>query len=390
VVTLGADPAARDNDDMVRAANLTARAIVLAGAGALTFLARQPDTAILAAKIAAFALSAVFIVGWELTGVRARRAPLLPYALGFVIVACGVLGSGNWLIGLSCVAAAMAGSELGVAAGWVTAGLGMIGTAVTALAVNTVATAAGDTVLLLVFFLIGLSRRDHRIQAEQAAAMLAQADRLRDEQARAATLDERNRIGREIHDVLAHSLGALGLHIQLVRAVLTDQHDEARAIELLDQAHRMATDGLAETRRAVHALHGETPWLPDGLTELGAEHQRRYGARVSVAITGEPHPLPPDAGLAIARTAQEALVNTAKHAPHQPVEVRLDYGGSSTSLTVSNHLAENGSGAPPPGLATVNGGYGLAGMRERLLLLGGSLSAGRSGSDWIVVAEVPR
>jgi len=110
---------------------------------------------------------------------------------------------------------------------------------------------------------------------------------------------------------------------------------------------------------------------------------------VTFEVTGAPRPLPPDAGLAITRTAQEALVNTAKHAPHQPVQISLDYAEASTSLKVVNHLAENGHG-DEAGLATVNGRYGLTGLRERLLLLDGTLSAGRTGGDWVVMAEVPQ
>ena len=405
MMILGSRSTVRDNDRMLRSANLAARAIVLVAAGALTFWAHESNTAILAGRIAVFALSTILLTGWELArrsaATRARYLPLVPYAAGFIIVACGVLGSGNWLIGMSCIAAVMAGTDLGPAGGWIVAGLGMVATGVTGLATSNAGTALEDTILVLVFFLAGLNRQEHRVQAEQSAAMLAQADRLKDEQTRAGALEERARIAREIHDVLAHSLGALGVQIQFARAVLTDQHDETRAIELLDQAHRMATDGLAETRRAVHALRGGTPWLPEGLAELGADHQRRHGARVSFAVTGQPRPLPPAAGLALTRTAQEALVNTAKHAPRQAVEIRLDYADAGTSLTVRNHLTASGGTMPggdttasgaagAPGLVTVNGGYGLAGMRERLQLLGGSLDAGRADGDWVVVAQVPR
>ena len=74
-------------------------------------------------------------------------------------------------------------------------------------------------------------------------------------------------------------------------------------------------------------------------------------------------------GLALTRTAQESLVNTAKHAPHQPVRIRLDYREGDTALTVVSPLAGGADGQPE--LETVNGGYGLAGMRERLLLIDG-------------------
>jgi signal transduction histidine kinase len=90
------------------------------------------------------------------------------------------------------------------------------------------------------------------------------------------------------------------------------------------------------------------------------------------------------------RTAQEALVNTAKHAPRQPVEMHLDYAGTDTNLTVRNHLGSDPHSHHEAHLATANCRYGLAGMCERLLLLNGTLSAGPDGDDWVVVAKVPQ
>ena len=108
---------------------------------------------------------------------------------------------------------------------------------------------------LILGLLFGRLERSYRLQAEQSAALLANAEQLRQEQSRSATLDERNRIAREIHDLLAHSLGSLAVQIQAAQAVLTDQQDIDRAVELLGSARRTATEGLNETRRAVHALH---------------------------------------------------------------------------------------------------------------------------------------
>jgi signal transduction histidine kinase len=292
---------------------------------------------------------------------------------------------------LAVLAALMAGSDTSLAAGLTVVGAGILACEVMGLFFGATATTTLEhPAILLIAWMVGYNLRARQVQVEQSAALLAKADQLREEQAKVAALDERARIAREIHDVLAHSLGALGLHIQAAQAVLTRQHDEVQAVELLGQARRLAADGLNETRRAVHALRGETRPLPDGLAELSADHQRRHGARVTFEVSGEPRPLPPDAALALTRTTQEALVNAAKHAPHQPVGIRLDYAGAHTSLAVTNHLGEDALGGHGPGLATVNGGYGLAGMRERLLLVKGTLSAGQNGSDWVVMAKVPR
>ena len=101
----------------------------------------------------------------------------------------------------------------------------------------------GYPLLIASGLLIGRNRGAFRLQAEQLAALLAQRERLEAEQRRADVLDERTRIAREIHDVLAHSIGALGIQIQAARSVLTDYGDIDRAVELLTAAQRMAARG---------------------------------------------------------------------------------------------------------------------------------------------------
>jgi signal transduction histidine kinase len=216
--------------------------------------------------------------------------------------------------------------------------------------------------------------------------MLAQYEQLRAEQRRADVLDERTRIAREIHDVLAHSLGALGIQIQTAKAVLTDHRDVDRAVEVLTTAQRMAADGLAETRRAVHALRVDTLPLAEELAGVVDTHRQRYHVPVTFETSGAARPLPPEASLALLRTAQEALVNTAKHASGQQVTIRLDYAERDVRLTVVNHLNGTHVGGTEPGRA---GGYGLTGMRERLRLLNGTLLAGPGEQEWTVTAELP-
>jgi signal transduction histidine kinase len=246
--------------------------------------------------------------------------------------------------------------------------------------------------------LIGRNWGAYRVQAEQSAELLAQSDQLRAEQRRADLLDERARIAREIHDVLAHSLGALGIQIQAARAVLTDHGDIDRANEILAAAQRMAAEGLVDTRRAVHALRTDTLPLDEELARVSDTYAQRYHVAASFDVGGVPGPLPPDATIALLRIAQESLVNAAKHAAGQGVAVRLDYAGADVRLTVRNDLAPGTPDGPVGGssmtgadnVTTVNGGYGLTGMRERLRLLNGTLQAGRHGNQWIVTAEVPR
>jgi signal transduction histidine kinase len=382
---------------VLRVANLAVRAALLVIVAFITFQHPWPGAFHGTVVIVAVAVATVQLVLWAPSDLapsaRLPYAFLLPYALAAVAVTCSMAAAtptGGELEIQAVLAALMAGSDTSLAAGLSVVGAGILACEVMGLFFRAAITATLEhPAILIIAWMVGYNLRARQEEAKQSAALLAKADQLREEQAKVAALDERARIAREIHDVLAHALGALGLHIQAAQAVLTKQHDEARALELLGQARRMAADGLNETRRAVHALRGETRPLPDGLANLGAEHQRCHGARVTFEVSGEPRPLPPDAGLALTRTAQEALVNTAKHAPHQPVDIRLDYADAHTSLAVTNRLRDDAADDHGPGLATVNGGYGLAGMRERLLLVGGTLSAGRNGSDWAVMARVP-
>jgi signal transduction histidine kinase len=384
---------------MLRAAYAGVRSAAFVYVGVGTFNARWPGAANGIAQIVAFAVAGLILVLWALAerpqAARWHADRWLPWGFGVMAVTSGAVialpGGSNFIV-LTVIAVMAAATRTGPAAAWIVAALGAAAAEVVGLARGV---SDWDTVVypagLLVAVLLGLNRRAERMRAEQASTLAARSEQLREEQARAAALDERTRIAREIHDVLAHSLGALGLQIQLAQAVLTDTHDEGRAVELLDQARRMAADGLRETRRAVHALRGQTPPLPEGIADLSSDHQRRHGAPVDFQVTGEPRPLPPDAGLALTRTAQEALVNAAKHAPRQAVQIRLDYSGADTSLVVTSRLREdNHDDGRQPALSTVNGGYGLTGMRERLLLLDGTLSAERRGADWVVEARVPQ
>ena len=131
---------------------------------------------------------------------------------------------------------------------WVITGIGVVAIEIGAVAWSAgTAVALGYPLLLMLALLTGLIRRSYRVQADQSAALLAQVEQLRG-QREVAVLNERTRIAREIHDVLAHSLGALGIQIQTARAVLSDQRDIDRALGILEQAQRIASDGLGETR----------------------------------------------------------------------------------------------------------------------------------------------
>jgi signal transduction histidine kinase len=360
--------------------------------GILALISPPHSTAQQAVQIACFSVVGLTLLVWIAADVWPRyRAWGLPAALGVMAVAGGVAavtsGSGQSLVAYACVAAFWAASETGLrvsiavaAAGiapiWIAGGI--VG--------STFGTMAGDPLLIAVCTMFGLQRRSYRVQAEQSAALLTQHERLQAEQRRADVLDERTRIAREIHDVLAHSLGALGIQIQAAKAMLTDHGDVDRAVETLTTAQRMAADGLTETRRAVHALRVDTLPLGDELASVVDTHRQRYHVPVSFETSGVSRALPPDAALALLRTAQEAMVNAAKHASGQRVAVRLDYSDNDVRLSVVNGLDGDGALVQRPGNT---GGYGLTGMRERLRLLKGTLLAGPREHEWAVTAELP-
>lgn len=364
--------------------------------GASTFPAPYGPTRNLVNEIVAFVVSVVTLAMWRASehsaALRARLARVLPWSAGAMVVMCGwasLANNGGPFSILSSAATVGSGTlfSFGVACAVTGAGVVAVMSAGLAYSVGTFGT-FGYPLIMVLGLLFGRIVRGYRVQAEQSAALMANMEQLQQEQRRSAALDERNRIAREIHDVLAHSLGSLGVQIQAAQAVLTDQRDIDRAVELLKQARRVVTDGLQETRRALHALRADTPPLADALADLSAEHRRQYGAEVTFGVTGELRSLSADAGLALTRTAQEALVNAAKHAPRQPVHVSLVYEDGRTTLTVVSPLSHDA--ARRPSLETANGGYGLAGMRERLLLLDGSLCAGDDHGNWVVTAQVPQ
>jgi signal transduction histidine kinase len=370
--------------------------LVLTVVGVSTFSAPYGPTRNLINEIVGFAVAVATLSLWRAIehspALGARLSALQPFAATAMVVTCGwasLSNNGGPFSLLTSAATVGAGAMFSLPVAGAVTGAGVVAVMAAGLAYGVGTWGSfGYPLIMVLGLLFGRLLRSYRTQAEQAAALVAHRERLHHEQQRSAALNERNRIAREIHDVLAHSLGSLAVQIQAAQAVLTDQGDVERAVDLLGRARRAATEGLIETRRALHALRTDTPPLALVVDDLSVNHQRQYRARVIFELTGEMRALSADADLALTRTAQEALVNTAKHAPHQPVQVHLAYDDDRTTLTVVNRLPDDLDLMPT--LETVNGGYGLAGMRERLLLIDGTLSAGPDHCDWVVSAQVPQ
>jgi signal transduction histidine kinase len=214
---------------------------------------------------------------------------------------------------------------------------------------------------------LGYSIRGARARAEQAERLLASERKARDATARAGVLAERQRLAREIHDILAHTLSAQVVQLEGARLLLRRHGDGAEVLARVEQAQRLARDGLSETRRALESLRGDVAPLPVALPRLAADGGAEYQVR------GECRELGPEASLAFHRTVQEALTNVRKHAPGATARVTLTYLPDACEVEITD---TGRTGGAPADLATAGAGYGLAGMRERAELLGGTFEAG--------------
>lgn len=200
---------------------------------------------------------------------------------------------------------------------------------------------------------------------------------------REAVLAERTHLAREVHDILAHSLSAQIVHLEGAQLLLEQRGDHAQALDRVTRAGRLARAGLEETRRALETLRGHDPPLVDHLEHLATDFRTATGARCRVTTAGDPARLAPEARLAVARTAQEALTNVRKHAHGADVTLALRCGDQWCELDVRDTGGASGD------LGDAGGGYGLIGMRERAELLGGSLDARVDGTGFRVLLRVP-
>jgi signal transduction histidine kinase len=220
---------------------------------------------------------------------------------------------------------------------------------------------------------------------DQAERLLIELEGTREAQAQAAGLAERQRLAREMHDLLAHSLSGLMLALEGARMLVAGNPSDPRLPGVIERAHHLGKSGLEEARRAIGMLRDDELPGPGRLAGLAAQFQEVSGVPCQFTVSGQAHELPSEAGLAVYRVAQEALTNITKHACPERVEVHLGYEPSGTRLTVEN-FAMN---AEPPRVADDGSGYGLTGMRERAELLGGELTTAMTSGGFRVELRVP-
>jgi signal transduction histidine kinase len=335
-------------------------------------------------------LAALTWVAWlpaERVGLRIR----VPVMLAGMAAGClaALVSPGTAAVALPLAIGVMAGSSLPVLEAAGVAACGLITLGVASLVVTSHGFSLLGTCAAVVGGLLGgLWRSQYRLRAEQAELAAIQTRRAEQEHIRAQVLDERARIAREIHDILAHTLGGLVVQLDAADALLGDGDDPEGGRRLVGGARQLAVEGLKETRQAIAALRTDPVDLPEALAALTAGDAQR--GHVSYEVQGIPRRLAPEASLAVYRTAQEALANARKHAPGAAVAVTLRFATQTAALRVANGAPPDAPGASPgEPLAATGGGYGLSGLTERAELLGGTLHAGPDGNGWVVELTVP-
>ncbi len=216
---------------------------------------------------------------------------------------------------------------------------------------------------------------------------LAAERRERERERERATLAERQRIAREIHDLVAHSLSVTMLHVTGAKQALVEDRDVEDAVAALEDAEQVGRQAMAEIRRTVAVLATE----PSGAHPLPCAEDidalvaqvRDAGLPVDYSSRGDLTRLSPAVGLGMYRILQESLTNVAKHAPGERAQVRVDVGRTSASLSVRNQRVDR---------TVATDGSGTSGMASRAEQIGGSLRIGPDDPDagwWVVDLAVP-
>jgi signal transduction histidine kinase len=339
------------------------------------------------------AIAALFLlVGFPL--IVRRRAPLVPVVLLMTAIVVQSVSTGDAAEGAPLLVAALACAYAVAAYGTrriAVAGLlaALAGYAVQvafdplARTAEQLWAAAVFGVLVAAAWLLGVAVQGRR----QANALQAQTDQAEEAQ-RAAIAAERIRIARELHDMIAHNVSVVVVQSVAAQGVLDDQ--PARAREPLAHIERSGRQALTELRRLLDVMRDqdeprELREPQPGIAQLGAlvDSVRSTGLQVILQVDGEPPPDSAAVGPSVYRIVQESLTNALKHAAHARVTVQVTCGTAAIDVTVE----DDGPGRRANGMTP---GYGLAGMRERAALFGGTFTAGnRAGGGFEVRAHLP-
>ncbi|MFD7715672.1 sensor histidine kinase [Streptomyces sp. NPDC059814] len=250
----------------------------------------------------------------------------------------------------------------------------------------------GDTgvavTVLTTAVVVGAALRGRQVARTE---LVVQEERTAEERSRRTLLEERSRIARELHDVVAHHMSVISIQAQVAPHLVDDPSDELRenlagirenAVDALTELRRVLGVLRSEDARSAEARHTPQPTL-DRLPEL-IDNVRGAGLRVTTAITGTRRPVPPGVGLSAFRIVQESLSNAMRHAPGAAVSVRIAYRPNCITVRITNTAPD--TPAPPPR----DIGHGLLGMRERTAMLSGDFANGTTpDGGYEVVAILP-
>jgi signal transduction histidine kinase len=244
----------------------------------------------------------------------------------------------------------------------------------------------GHAALVAVPVLAGEALRNHRVNHQLLVERAELAEHTREEEAQRRVEQERLRIARELHDVLAHTLTTINVQAGVAKHLLERQPEHGEgALATIEQASHEA---LQELRAILGVLREprdeEAPLTPTpGLSTVEAlVEQARAGGEVRFRVVGEqPERIPETVQLAAYRIAQESLTNSRRHAPGAAAEITIAFGDERLRLTIEN-AATNGHHRGATGI-------GILGMRERARVLGGTLEAGWRDGRFRVRAELP-
>jgi signal transduction histidine kinase len=245
--------------------------------------------------------------------------------------------------------------------------------------------------LFAIAWVIGDNVRTRRAYLAELEARAARLEREREEQAERAVAEERTRIARELHDVIAHNVSVMVVQASAGDEVFDTDPDRAR--ESLSAVASTGRSALAELRRLLGVIRAEDDHegAPSYAPQPGIEYLdelirqvRETGLAVQLSVLGRPRNLPEAVGLCAYRIVQEALTNTLKHADASQAQVNVRYVAGALEL----QILDDGRGGSAVNGET--GGHGLIGMRERVALFGGELTAeSRAGRGYAVHARLP-
>jgi signal transduction histidine kinase len=326
----------------------------------------------------------IMAIGSVLPVAVSYRRPILAWRLAFVMMFVGVINvapAEPWpwntvqIFGFLVILGRLAATQDSSITAWATlASLGPV------FLFAEPGNAWGAAVLLVAIAALG----DIASRRRRTRLLLAEQEELNElERAKRAVLEERARIAREMHDVVAHHMSMIAVRAETAPYRVPDLPDSARAeLATIAGAARSALTDMRRLLGALRSENGEAPTAPQpGLDDLGDLVATAKAAGVDVTLTLDGlAAVPETVGLAAYRIVQEALANAARHAPGSPVTVDGRGHPDRLELTVRNRRT---------GPTTSSDGHGLIGMRERAALLGGSLTAEPDRSDFVVRATLP-